>query len=98
MGELITKNDGNLTVELGLVAESEVVNAINYFSGIIEKEYDFAPGMPYRNEDCAYLELYKGDICLTVGWDELTGIYITSDCNEGNEYIQLLAQRFDYGE
>ena len=90
MGDLVKQKNNHLTYEMGEVAQQEIQNAVNYVAGILEREFGFTAGMPSGGTDGYYLEVYKNDTFLAVGWDTWTGIFVSAESDEGDAVLKAL--------
>lgn len=55
-----------------------------------EKQHEPLVGL-----DGCYIDLYRGQIRVTVGWDNWSGCFAMAYCNEGDNYIIKLSEYFD---
>lgn len=50
---------------------------------------------PLVGLDSWYMDLHKEQVRVTVGWDNWSGCFAMSYCNEGDNYIIKLGEYFD---
>lgn len=50
---------------------------------------------PLVGLDGCYMDLYRGQVKVTVGWDNWSGCFAMAYCHEGDSYIAKLGEYFN---
>lgn len=62
----------------------------------LEQVLGFEPtGLSALVMDCAYLEMQRGGVEITVGWDIWSGLFIMAKDEAGDEAVREIAEHFE---
>lgn len=91
-GKIYLLSNGHKAYEIFEADESFVLKMAHLLINKLKFENK---NKPLVGLDGCYVDLYKEQVRVTIGWDNWSGCFAMSYCNEGDNYIVKFSEYFD---